>query len=137
MHSMTGFASGTGTHAPFSWTWDLRSVNGKGLDLRIRVPDWIDGLETALKARLSKALTRGNVTVSLRLAKDDQAAALELNQAHLSMVLKAMAEVEQQAMDAGVSLSPSTAVDIVSMRGVLDQPQAPTSSKPAPPKGPR
>ena len=43
LQSMTGFAALKGTAHGFSWGWDLRSVNSKGLDLRLRVPDWIDG----------------------------------------------------------------------------------------------
>lgn len=49
--SMTGFAARKGQGAGHGWTWDIRSVNGKGLDLRLRVPDWIDGLEAALRGR--------------------------------------------------------------------------------------
>ena len=52
--SMTGFAARRGQGAGHSWAWDIRSVNGKGLDLRLRVPDWIDGLEQALRAVESK-----------------------------------------------------------------------------------
>ena len=48
--SMTGFASRRGQGAGCSWTWEIRSVNGKGLDLRLRLPDWIDGLESAARA---------------------------------------------------------------------------------------
>lgn len=121
MQSMTGFASATGALGAHSWVWDLRSVNGKGLDLRIRVPDWIDGLEAALKAKLSKALTRGNVTLSLRMQRDEAQGAVALNQPHLTRVLEAMAEIEQQAIDAGLSLAPSTAADIVGQRGILEQ----------------
>ena len=44
IESMTGFATAKGAALGASWAWDLRSVNGKGLDLRLRVPDWIDGL---------------------------------------------------------------------------------------------
>ncbi len=50
--SMTGFASRKGQGAGHAWMWDIRSVNGKGLDLRLRVPDWIDGLELALRGEL-------------------------------------------------------------------------------------
>lgn len=48
--SMTGFASGQGEALGLTWTWDLRSVNARGLDIRVRVPDWVDGLEQALRA---------------------------------------------------------------------------------------
>ena len=48
--SMTGFAAGRGEGAGASWAWDLRSVNGKGLDLRLRLPEGVEGLEQALRA---------------------------------------------------------------------------------------
>ena len=53
--SMTGFASGKGHFGAHSWSWELRAVNGKGQDIRIRVPDWITGLETHLRSAMSEA----------------------------------------------------------------------------------
>ncbi|MBU3259791.1 YicC family protein [Roseovarius sp. PS-C2] len=117
---MTAFASATGTHQAHGWTWDLRSVNGKGLDLRLRVPDWIEGLEAALRARLGKALTRGNVNLSLRVHAEDQSGQLTVNDALLDDILTAMAHVEARAMQTGVTLAPSTPADLLAMRGVLD-----------------
>ena len=67
MISMTGFAARRGAGPGYTWVWDLRGVNGKGLDLRLRVPDWIDGLEAAIRSELQKALTRGNVSLTLRV----------------------------------------------------------------------
>ncbi len=55
IRSMTGFASASGASGPHSWGWELRSVNGKGLDLRLRVPDWVDGLEAGLRKQLTAA----------------------------------------------------------------------------------
>ena len=121
IHSMTGFASLSGAHAPFSWGWELRSVNGKGLDLRLRVPDWVEGLEAGLRKKLGDAASRGNVTCNLRLTREEGGSTLAANAAHLQVVLQALHEIEQTAMDAGVSLAPSTATDIVTMRGVLEQ----------------
>lgn len=120
LRSMTAFASAKGATGGFSWTWELRSVNGKGLDLRLRVPDWIDGLEAALRAGLSKALTRGNVNLALRVQAEDQTGRLALNAGQLHDVLTAMAEVEAQAMDRGLSLAPATAADVLALRGVLE-----------------
>ncbi|MDW3116498.1 MAG: YicC/YloC family endoribonuclease [Roseovarius pacificus] len=120
LNSMTAFASATGTHQAHGWTWDLRSVNGKGLDLRLRVPDWIEGLEAALRARLGKALTRGNVNLSLRVHAEDQSGQLTVNDALLDDILTAMAHVEARAMQTGVTLAPSTPADLLAMRGVLD-----------------
>src|SRR6056297_2689840 len=97
LYSMTAFASATGTCQGYGWTWHLRSVNGKGLDLRLRVPDWIDGLEAAIRARLGSAMTRGNVNQSLRVQSEDRTGQLTLNTATLEDILTAMAQVEARA----------------------------------------
>ncbi|MGV8953761.1 MAG: YicC/YloC family endoribonuclease [Cypionkella sp.] len=130
--SMTGFAARKGQGAGFSWVWDLRSVNGKGLDLRLRVPDWIDGLEPALKAELSKQLHRGNVSLSLKLTRDETAGtdALGLNTAMLAGVLAALKQIEDAAMHAGVTLGQPTGADVLGVRGVTEA-QA-TDTDPAP-----
>ena len=120
LRSMTAFAAAKGAQDGFSWTWEMRSVNGKGLDLRLRVPDWVDGLEAGLRARAGKALGRGNVSLNLRLLRDDGAGALAVNAAQLEDVLTAMAEVENRAMARGVTLAPATAADLLGLRGVLD-----------------
>jgi uncharacterized protein (TIGR00255 family) len=121
IRSMTGFASLSGADAPFSWGWEIRSVNGRGLDLRLRVPDWIDGLEAALRKNLGGTAARGNITCNLRLNRDDANGAMAVNEAQLQSVLSALQHIEARAMDAGVSLAPSKATDIVTMRGVLEQ----------------
>lgn len=121
IRSMTGFASSTGSLPPHSWAWELRAVNGKGLDLRLRVPDWIEGLEVGLRKKLSAAAARGNVTLSLRLARDEHAGAVQINDVQLEAVLSAMAKIEARAMDTGLSLAPSRSSDIVALRGVLEQ----------------
>lgn len=119
--SMTGFASASGAQPPFSWSWEIRSVNGRGLDLRVRAPDWIDGLEAGLRKQIGAVATRGNVTCNLRLTREDGGGTVEVNTAQLEIVLTALQQIEAQAMDAGVSLAPSKATDIVTMRGVLEQ----------------
>ncbi|SFF10028.1 TIGR00255 family protein [Sulfitobacter brevis] len=121
--SMTGFSSASGAAAPFNWSWEIRSVNGKGLDLRLRVPDWIEGLEAALRKKLSAVAVRGNVTCNLRLTREEGGAALEVNTRQLEVVLAALHQIEERAMEAGISLAPSKATDIVTMRGVLEQVQ--------------
>lgn len=118
--SMTGFASGKGQVGAHSWNWELRSVNGKGQDIRIRVPDWITGLETHLRKTVSEATARGNITVGLRLSREEGAATLALNSAQLDAVLAALAETEERAMAAGLSLAPSTASQILALRGILE-----------------
>ena len=119
--SMTGFASGKGHFGAHSWSWELRAVNGKGQDIRIRVPDWITGLEAHLRSAMAEATERGNITIGLRLSREEAGAGLSLNASQLEAVLAAMAEVEQQAMDQGLSLAPSTSSQILGLRGVMDQ----------------
>lgn len=122
MISMTGFAARRGAGQGFSWVWDLRSVNGKGLDLRLRVPDWIDGLEPSIRAELQKALTRGNVSLSLKVTQEDgrDEGGFRLSEPALSAALAALGRVEAAAMDAGVTLAQATAADVLTLRGVID-----------------
>lgn len=130
--SMTGFAARKGQGAGYTWTWDIRSVNGKGLDLRLRLPDWIDGLELALRAELSRALQRGNVSLSLKVSRDgpEGAESLRLNPPTLSAVLSALAQIEDAAMAAGVTLGQPTSADVLAARGVWDATSPDTDSTP-------
>ena len=123
--SMTGFATAKGQGAGHVWGWDLRSVNGKGLDLRLRVPDWIDGLEQAVRADLGRAVQRGNVSLSLRVSRDagEGTDTLRINPQALAGVLRGLAQVEEAAMSAGVTLAQATAADVLLVRGVLDASQ--------------
>ena len=119
--SMTGFAARRGAGAGFDWVWDLRSVNGKVLDLRLRVPDWVDGLEAALREALQKALARGNVSLTLKVARvAGGTEGLRLNEGVLASVLQALSQAEGAAMAAGVTLAQATAADVLIMRGVLE-----------------
>lgn len=122
MISMTGFAARRGTGAGYAWVWDLRSVNGKGLDLRLRVPDWIDGLEAGVRAELQKAIPRGNVSLTLKVTQDEarDETAFRLNEVALGAALAAVARVETAAMAAGVTLAQATAADVLTLRGVID-----------------
>ncbi|MEL7098410.1 MAG: YicC/YloC family endoribonuclease [Pseudomonadota bacterium] len=118
--SMTGFASATGALGPWSWSAELRSVNGKGLDLRVRAPDWVEGLEHGLRAALSAKIKRGNVTLNVRVSREEGAATTAVAPAQLEAVLSAISDIEAAAMDKGVSLAPSTATQIAGLRGVLE-----------------
>ncbi|WP_400088168.1 YicC/YloC family endoribonuclease [Yoonia sp. R78084] len=117
--SMTAFASRTGALGAASWAWEMRGVNARGLDIRLRMPEGIEGLEPALRAALGKTLSRGNVTVNLRLQRDDVAGALAVDEAYLDEVLKALDLVQERAFAMGVTLGQPTAADVLTQRGVL------------------
>jgi uncharacterized protein (TIGR00255 family) len=118
IQSMTAFASRTGAQGPHLWTWDMRGVNARGLDLRLRLPEGLPALESATRAALAARLTRGNVTLNLRLSRVDGTASLALDEAHLDRVLGALARITARAAAQGLTLAPPTAADILSLRGV-------------------
>ncbi|MBN9886445.1 YicC family protein [Pelagibaca abyssi] len=117
--SMTGFASRSGETEGLRWAWELRGVNGKGLELRLRLPEWIEGLEPLVRKAAQARLARGNVQISLRVTGDSDEAAAELDEAALARVLDAMARIEGAAGGRGLVLSPSSAAEIVALRGVM------------------
>jgi uncharacterized protein (TIGR00255 family) len=70
--SMTGFARTEGVAEGLAWAWELRSVNGRGLELRFRLPPGLDALEPSLREAAARQLRRGNVTANLTVKRDDQ-----------------------------------------------------------------
>lgn len=127
--SMTGFASRRGEGAGAAWSWDLRAVNGKGFDLRLRLPEGLDGLEAAVRAEVSRGVARGNVSLGLRLDRATGTAALRVDPEALAAVLAALKQIETAALDADVSLSPASTAEVLAQRGVLT---GATEADPAP-----
>lgn len=121
--SMTGFAARAGQAEGFTWSWELRSVNGKGFDLRFRMPDWLGALEADLRKQVSAIVSRGSVSLNLRITRDAGDNALEINPEALTRVLDAIAQIEDQAGSVGVNLTPASASDVINFRGVMDAPQ--------------
>lgn len=119
IRSMTAFSSHSGVGEGASWTWDVRSVNGRGLDIRLRLPDGIDGLEAAARKAISDQVSRGNVTLGLKLSRDSDVGAVQLDPAHLDRVLDALDAVADRAMQKGITLAQPTAADVLAQKGVL------------------
>ena len=117
--SMTGFAArdgGDGQGA--TWGWELRSVNGRGFDVRLRLPDGLGALEAVLRKRLSEVVARGSVTLSLRVAREAGATAARLDPARLTAVLAQLAQVRVAAEAQGLPVAPLDAAAILSLRGL-------------------
>ncbi|MGC9270930.1 YicC/YloC family endoribonuclease [Acidiphilium sp.] len=68
--SMTGFARAAGQHNAIHYAWELRSVNGRGFDLKLRLPPGFDALEPALREAAARRLKRGTISVGLTLRRD-------------------------------------------------------------------
>ena len=116
LKSMTGFARVNGQNEKCSWLWELKSVNSKGLDIRLRVPTSFHGLELCVREQTAKALTRGNVTVSLTVEWAQASGAFQLNQDILDLVISSIPELEARIPNP----SPTSAADVLALRGVIE-----------------
>jgi uncharacterized protein (TIGR00255 family) len=112
---MTGFSRAEGQHGDTVFAWELKSVNGKGLEIRFRLPPGFDGLEPQLRASLGQRVRRGNVNVSLALARSAGNGGLRINRQALAEVLVAVRELQES-----VNASPPSADGLLSLRGVLE-----------------
>ena len=121
IQSMTAFASRTGAMNSASWAWEMRGVNARGLDLRLRIADGLDGLEQAVRAALCARFSRGNISLTLRLQRDDSAGALILDADQLDRVLAALDQIQERAFEKGVTLAQATSADVLQQKGVVVQ----------------
>lgn len=119
IQSMTAFASRSGSLNGATWAWEVRSVNARGLDLRLRLPDGVDGLEADVRAAFTKALKRGNISLTLRVNQADDAQDLALDEAQLDRVLTALDTIQERAFTMGVTLGQPTTADVLNQRGVV------------------
>ncbi len=118
--SMTGFADRLGTAEDASWSWEARSVNGRGLDLRLRLPEGFEALEAPLRAAAGQQLARGSVTVTLRLTRGGGAALPRVNPEALEAAVRAALIASEAASRLGLDLAPMTAADLIATRGVVE-----------------
>ena len=119
IRSMTAFATQQGIADGNTWTWEIRSVNGRGLDIKLRLPEGFNTLETDLRKSLSALLNRGNVTVGLRIQRAQTEGAIEVDVDRMDAILAALDQVQERAFEKGVTLGQPTAADVIAQRGVL------------------
>jgi uncharacterized protein (TIGR00255 family) len=113
--SMTGFARADGAAGPVGWHWELRSVNGRGLDIRLRVPPGFESLEPRIREAVARRITRGNLTVNLNVKRAHGQTEIRLNEIALRQVLAA---VERLRLAAPVGRPSPEA--LLNVRGVLE-----------------
>jgi uncharacterized protein (TIGR00255 family) len=97
--SMTGFARSAGICGAVSWSWEVRSVNGKGLDIKLRLPGGLEALEIPLRESAAKILRRGNVNGTLTL-KRETTSSITVDQAALAHVLTLALDLAKTVPDA-------------------------------------
>lgn len=122
--SMTGFARIEGAYDGLRWFWECRSVNGRGLDLRFRLPPGFESIEPAARALTVERFKRGSLSLSLNMAQRAVAPKISVNMDVLAQIAAAVQTVRAQT-DSG---APS-AGELLALRGVLEAEEAaPTES---------
>ncbi len=116
--SMTGFARVEGSHGGLGWTWEARSVNGRSLDLRVRLAGGYEGLEPQARAEATRRFKRGSVSLNLTLARAEGVVGLRLNRALLGQVLAIARELE------GAGAAPPRLDALLAVRGIIEPVEA-------------
>lgn len=118
--SMTGFSRTQGAVGPWSYAWELKSVNSKGLDIRLRLPPVFDSLEIKARQAIAARLTRGAITVNLTAKRVDEAASVQINRLILDRLLSALAQTPLPE-----NLRPASLDGLLALPGVIEviQPQ--------------
>ncbi|WP_193725728.1 YicC/YloC family endoribonuclease [Ferruginivarius sediminum] len=112
---MTGFARREGGDETLTWTWEAKSVNGRGLEVRCRVPAGSEALEAKVRAAVPKACARGNVTVSLNMDRGDRGLRLQVNRHVLDQVIHLTRELREE-----IDAAPPRLDGLLAIRGVLE-----------------
>ena len=112
---MTGFARTDGAAEGFSWTWEARSVNGRGLDVRLRLPPGFEALEIPTREAIAKRFSRGNLAVNLSVEKQQTTGAVRLNETVLADVLKAVERISELS-----GAAKPDAAQLLTIKGVLE-----------------
>jgi uncharacterized protein (TIGR00255 family) len=115
LKSMTGFGRSAGVHDATAWHWEVRSVNGRNLELRFRMPSGLEALEIKARALAQEKLARGNCSFNLTLRREGGEFAIRLNEAALAQALAA-AEHAQALTNVG----PASLDTLLAMRGVIE-----------------
>jgi uncharacterized protein (TIGR00255 family) len=118
--SMTGFSRTQGAVGPWSYAWELKSVNSKGLDIRLRLPPVFDSLEIKARQAIAARLTRGAITVNLTAKRVDEAGSVQINRLILDRLLSALAQTPLPE-----NLRPASLDGLLALPGVIEviQPQ--------------
>src|SRR4051812_30601473 len=115
LSSMTGFARADGVSGPYAWAWELKSVNAKGLELRLRTPQGWDAIEAPLRARAAESLARGTVHANLTVQRAGVVPVVRVNEPVLAAVIATMRDVAKR-----IEAAPPTMDGILGLKGVIE-----------------
>jgi uncharacterized protein (TIGR00255 family) len=114
--SMTGFADAQGASDGVRWRWEVKSVNGRGFDLRLRMPPGLDGIEPAARVLAAERFRRGSVQATLTLEAPDSARGLRIDAAALGSAVRIAKEVAAET-----GLAPASIDGLLALKGVIVQ----------------
>jgi uncharacterized protein (TIGR00255 family) len=114
--SMTGFAESVGGHGDLRWRWEVKSVNGRSLDLRLRTPPGFDGLEAPARRLAAERFQRGSFQVSLTIEPQDTARGLKIDPAALASAVKLAREIAAET-----GMAPARVDGLLALKGVIVQ----------------
>jgi len=115
LSSMTGFARGHGVAGAYAWSWEIKSVNAKGLDLRLRLPPGWDAVEVPARKRASEELARGTVYANLSVERKGAAATVKVNEQVLAAVLAMI-----KGLTGKIDATPASLDGILGLKGVIE-----------------
>lgn len=115
LQSMTGFSRSQRSQGAWRLSWEIKSVNAKGLDLRLRTPGGFDALEQEARSRISKKLTRGACYATLTAQRESAAPDIRINEAALASLLAAIAK-----LPAGDNVQPASLDGLLGIKGVVE-----------------
>ncbi|MBY0364075.1 MAG: YicC family protein [Phreatobacter sp.] len=124
LSSMTGFSRAEGAAGSALWAWEIKSVNSKGLDVKLRLPPSLDAAEPAIRQKVSAAVVRGSLFCSLAVKRETATTEVRINEAVLAQVAEA-ARLIAERIDAR-----APAIDgLLAIRGVIDVVEAEESEE--------
>jgi uncharacterized protein (TIGR00255 family) len=115
LSSMTGFARGHGVSGAYAWAWEVKSVNGKGLDVRLRLPSGWDAVEAPVRALASSRLARGSIQASLTVERTGVVPVVRVNAPVLEAVLATLRELAGR-----IDASPPSLDGLLALKGVIE-----------------
>jgi uncharacterized protein (TIGR00255 family) len=116
---MTGFAEAQGAREGARWRWEAKSVNGRGLDLRLRTPPGFDAVEPAARMLASERFKRGSIQASLTLEGPDNARGLRIDAVALASAVRIAREIAAET-----GLPPARVDGLLALKGVIVQDEA-------------
>src|SRR5215203_4062978 len=115
LSSMTGFARSHGVCGTYAWSWELKSVNAKGFDLRLRLPPGWDAVDVPARTRANAVLARGTVYGTLSVKREGVAPIVQVNEPVLAAVLATLKDLSGR-----IDAEPPRLDGILSLKGVIE-----------------